>query len=107
MKAKIQKWGNSLAVRVPKNIAEQVGVESNDVLEMNVEGGKIVLLPHVAVEYSLDDLLNGIDGVVLADQVKSLDWKARDAKKKSEVSPRVINDVLAKSLTLLFPDRSI
>jgi len=49
---------------------------------------------------------DGIHGVVLADQVKSLDWKARDAKKKSEVSPNVINDVLAKVLTLLSPDHS-
>ncbi len=60
MKTKIQKWGNSLAVRVPKGIAEQVGVKSNDVLEMNVEDGKIVLLPEVAVAYNLDDLLKGI-----------------------------------------------
>jgi len=60
MKAKIQKWGNSLAVRVPKNIAEEVGLQSNDLLEMNVEDGKIVLQPQVAVTYNLDDLLNGI-----------------------------------------------
>ncbi len=60
MKAKIQKWGNSLAVRVPKGIAEQAGVKSNDVVEMDVENGKIVLLPQVTVEYSLDDLLKGI-----------------------------------------------
>ncbi len=46
---------------------------------------------------------DGIDGVVLADQVKSLDWEARKAKKKGVVSPKVINDVLAKALTLLSP----
>lgn len=60
MKAKIQKWGNSLAVRVPKAIAEEAGVKSNDIVEMNVEDGKIVLLPEIAPEYHLDDLLEGI-----------------------------------------------
>lgn len=60
MKTKIQKWGNSLAVRVPKGIAEQAGVKSNDVVDMNVEDGRIVLLPQVVREYNLDDLLNGI-----------------------------------------------
>jgi antitoxin MazE len=59
MKAKIQKWGNSLAVRVPKGIAEQAGVKSDDVVDMDVEDGKIVLLK-VAAEYRLDDLLDGI-----------------------------------------------
>jgi len=59
MKAKVQKWGNSLAVRVPKGIAEQAGVKSDDVVDMDVEDGKIVLLK-VATDYSLDDLLDGI-----------------------------------------------
>ncbi|MEO2054836.1 MAG: endoribonuclease MazF [Nitrospira sp.] len=44
---------------------------------------------------------DGVDGIVLADQVKSLDWKVRRAKKKSRVPPSVINDVLAKARTLL------
>ncbi len=59
MKAKIQKWGNSLAVRVPKGIAEQAGVKSDDVVDMDVKDGKILLLK-VAGEYRLDDLLKGI-----------------------------------------------
>lgn len=44
---------------------------------------------------------DGVEGAVLSDQVKSLDWKVRCAKKKSEVPPGVMNDVLAKALTLL------
>jgi len=46
---------------------------------------------------------DGVDGAVLADQVKSLDWEGRSAKLKSKVSPKIINDVLAKALTLLSP----
>ncbi len=46
---------------------------------------------------------DGVDGAVLADQVKSLDWEVRSAKLKSKVSPKIVNDVLAKALTLLSP----
>ena len=44
---------------------------------------------------------HGITGVVLADQLKSLDWKARKAEYKGRVSSTVLNDVLAKIHALL------
>jgi antitoxin MazE len=43
VKTKVQKWGNSLAVRVPHNIAQKAGVHVDDALE--VVRGKIVLTP--------------------------------------------------------------
>lgn len=36
------------------------------------------------------------EGAILADQLKSLDWRARQAKKFDEVSEEVIAEVLAK-----------
>ncbi|MEM9951709.1 MAG: endoribonuclease MazF [Chloroflexota bacterium] len=42
-----------------------------------------------------------ITGVVLSDQVKSLDWQARKAKFITRVSDVVLQDVLAKLNTLL------
>lgn len=39
--------------------------------------------------------------VVLSDQIKSLDWKARKAKKKGSVSKAVIDEVRAKIAALL------
>ena len=39
--------------------------------------------------------------VVLADQIKSLDWKARGAVRKGAVSPQVLADVQAKTKALL------
>jgi mRNA interferase MazF len=41
------------------------------------------------------------DGVVLSDQVKSLDWRVRKAKKKGAVSALVMQEVRAKIKTLL------
>ena len=41
------------------------------------------------------------DGVVLSDQVKSLDWRVRKAKKKGSVSAQVMQEVRAKIKALL------
>jgi len=40
-------------------------------------------------------------GVVLADQVKSLDWRARKAKHKDKVSEEVLAEVIGKLSTLI------
>ena len=45
--------------------------------------------------------VDGIDCAVLSDQVKSLDWKIRRAKKKTEVSTDVMLHVRAKMKALL------
>jgi antitoxin MazE len=59
MRAKAQKWGNSLAVRIPKNIADQAGVREQDELEVEVVERVIRLRP-CAAEPSLEELLAGI-----------------------------------------------
>lgn len=51
-------------------------------------------------EVKLSDELD-VSGVVLSDQAKSLDWKARKAKFIAQVPDNVIKDVLAKLNTLL------
>ena len=43
----------------------------------------------------------GLSGVVLADQVKSLDWRARRAKKKDAAPPEVVQETLGKLHALL------
>ncbi len=42
-----------------------------------------------------------VSGVILADQIKSLDWKARKAEFIARTSAAVIEDVLSLALTLL------
>lgn len=44
---------------------------------------------------------DGVDGVVLSDQVKSLDWKHRRARKKGHVDAAVLVEVRAKIKALL------
>ncbi len=45
--------------------------------------------------------IDGIQSVVLSDQVKSLDWKIRKAKFKDKVSLDVLVEVRAKAKSLL------
>lgn len=42
-----------------------------------------------------------IQGVVLADQIKNLDWKSRKATFIEKASPEVIEEVKAKLLTII------
>jgi len=43
----------------------------------------------------------GINGVILSDQVKSLDWKARYAELAGKLPPKVLDEVLEKLATLI------
>lgn len=60
MKTTAQKWGNSLAIRVPKSVATQVGLKAKDDLEIEVEDGNVVLKPQLRRTYRLDDLVKKI-----------------------------------------------
>jgi mRNA interferase MazF len=51
--------------------------------------------------FEVSTLIDGKPGVVLADQVKNLDWRARRAKKAGVVDGAVMDEVLAKLTTLL------
>ena len=59
MKTRIQKWGNSLALRIPKALATEVGLETDSEVEVTLIGGQIVIAP-AATTYTLEDLLAGI-----------------------------------------------
>lgn len=63
MKTKAQKWGNSLAVRVPRGIAEEAGLKPDDALEVEVVRGKIVLTPAKSepTRYNLEKLVKKIN----------------------------------------------
>ncbi len=57
MKMTAQKWGNSLAIRVPKSVAQQVGLQEQDDLDIEVQDGNVVLKPNLRRVYRLEDLV--------------------------------------------------
>ena len=62
MKVEYAKWGNSLAVRIPKTIADEIGAREGKSAELSVEDGALILRPIVRKRrgYRLDDLLKGM-----------------------------------------------
>lgn len=64
MRAKIQKWGNSQGVRVPKTVLEQARIAVGDEVDIKVSRGRIVVKAAAPVRgrYALKDLLDRIPG---------------------------------------------
>lgn len=58
MKVKIQKWGNSLAVRIPKSFAVQTEIEQDTIVDLSVFEGNIVVKPEKKKKrFTLEQLL--------------------------------------------------
>ena len=60
MKTRVQKWGNSLALRIPKPLAIEVGLENNSSVELRLEDGKLVIVPQTEPVLRLEDLLEKV-----------------------------------------------
>jgi antitoxin MazE len=58
MKARVQRWGNSLAVRLPKAVVESLKLDEGSVIGMEEREGCIILKP--VHDYQLDELLDGV-----------------------------------------------
>jgi len=59
-----RKWGNSLALRIPKSVADAIRARDGKRVELTVRNGVLMLLPLVnrnrKPRYSLDELLAGM-----------------------------------------------
>ncbi len=55
MKTRVRKWGHSLAVRIPKLYADQMGLTAGTRVTISLDGRRLVIEPVRA--QTLDDLL--------------------------------------------------
>jgi len=60
MQTQIKKWGNSLALRIPKLFAIDANLKLNKVVDISIDKGSIIVRPISEKEYSLEKLLEGI-----------------------------------------------
>lgn len=60
LKTRVQKWGNSLALRIPKAFAEQLGITDNAPVDISLTNGKLLVVPLADQPITLEDLLAGI-----------------------------------------------
>lgn len=59
MKTKLARWGNDLAVRLPKDVTEELRLSEGILVEIKVADGALLLRP-TAPRYVLNDLLKGV-----------------------------------------------
>jgi antitoxin MazE len=57
MLVQLQKWGNSLAIRIPKTFAKETAIDQGSFLDLSLVDGKLVATPITETEYSLEALL--------------------------------------------------
>ena len=59
MRARVSKWGNSLAIRLPKAAVESLRVQEGETVEVTIEGDALIIRS-ASPRYRLEDLVAGI-----------------------------------------------
>jgi antitoxin MazE len=57
MRTRVQKWGNSLALRIPKAFATEIGLQRNSTVEVSLVEGRLVIMPVAESTLTLEHLL--------------------------------------------------
>jgi antitoxin MazE len=60
MQTRVQKWGNSLALRIPRSFAAEVRLREDTPVELSLEEGKLVIRPLAEEPLTLEELLRGV-----------------------------------------------
>lgn len=71
MKTRARRWGNSLAVRIPKAFADDLEIDENALLELSIANGELRLAPVRRPELSLDSLLAEVTDDNLHQEIES------------------------------------
>ena len=89
----VSKWGNSLAVRLPKQLAEQLALTEGQTVQMEAKGAVIELRaarPRKYTKYKLADLLAEADRLGPAGNPEIVEWGP-------DVGAEIIDDDYAKT----------
>ncbi|GIO68467.1 AbrB/MazE/SpoVT family DNA-binding domain-containing protein [Paenibacillus cookii] len=72
----VQKWGNSLGIRIPKSLALKVGLEEGSEIDLDVENGHLVIKPKST---TLEELLTQVTPENLHEEVSTGGPEGREA----------------------------
>ena len=61
MVTKVQKWGNSLAIRIPKAYANDANIENESLVDISLVKGKLVISPSEKPDFTLEEMLKKIN----------------------------------------------
>lgn len=71
MDVQLKAWGNSLGIRIPKNMLRQLHLREDDTLSVEVEGGRLTLTPAIR-HLTLEERAAAYDGNLMLSE--SVDW---------------------------------
>lgn len=71
MQTKIQRWGNSLGLRIPKSFAEEAHVEAGSTVDIAVVSGELVVRPIRPRRYALASLVKAINAKNIHEPVET------------------------------------
>jgi len=57
METRVQRWGNSLALRIPKPLADEIGLTDNSPVLLSLHDRQLVIVPVLKPAFSLEALL--------------------------------------------------
>lgn len=60
MQTRVQPWSNSLGLRIPRGLAEQIGLGAGSEVSLSAKDGALVMKPASPAPLNLDDLLAGL-----------------------------------------------
>jgi len=78
MLTKVQKWGNSLALRIPKAFAHDAQLENDSMVEISLVDGQIVIKPVIKPNWTLAQLLTGVTKDNLHAEIETGDAVGRE-----------------------------
>ena len=61
MQTKVQKWGNSLGLRIPRSFAAEAQVEAGSAVDLSVQNGSLLVRPLRARKHALSKLLKKVN----------------------------------------------
>lgn len=60
METRVQRWGNSLALRIPKPLADEVGLKDNSPVQLSLHDRQLVITPLLKPTFTLEALLTQV-----------------------------------------------
>jgi len=62
LRGRVQKWGNSLALRIPKSFADEIGLGQNSSIQLMIKEGALIVTPEPEPEpkWRLEELLEKV-----------------------------------------------
>ncbi|MGA9350952.1 MAG: AbrB/MazE/SpoVT family DNA-binding domain-containing protein [Anaerolineae bacterium] len=71
MRTRVQQWGNSLALRIPKPFATEIGLQRDSPVDVSLVDGRLVIVPIVKPVFTLEDLLAQVNEDNLHSEIKT------------------------------------